>query len=186
MNQEPGFAWTQHHLQTSRLSCKRCLRLTSTEAAWPSALVIADFGSTYSNPVLWRHVKCGANPFGNRQSDRLRMPSFLQSAAAGALKTNGHHIGSLSLYLFQEEFMKLLKHCPTTHETLGSGLLNKPLCFAPKLHEFYFPGNDNQEFGGWLRAQDIVRSEWACTSLEVSACQIVGIHRTGFTTKSAL
>ncbi|KAK3848381.1 MAG: hypothetical protein J3R72DRAFT_484597 [Linnemannia gamsii] len=70
--------------------------------------------------VLWRHVKCGVDPFDNtqRQSDQVKMPSFLRSAAAGALKTNGRHIGSLSMYLFQGDFVDLLEHCPSTFPQL--------------------------------------------------------------------
>ncbi|KAG0378598.1 hypothetical protein BGX24_003394 [Mortierella sp. AD032] len=201
------------------------------------------------NPVLWREVKCGADPFGHMKGDRSTVSSFLRSAAAGALKTNGHYIESLSLYLFQKDFVTLLEYCPTTFpqltaielggcldsrkETLSNftnrcsaglktvaflvfdkldksfdlapgpidalskhlhtleilrltgeisldgKLLNNLLCSAPKLKELYFPGNSSLEYGGWLAGQDVAHSEWACTDLEVFACEILGIDRPG-------
>lgn len=63
----------------------------------------------------------------------------------------------------------------------GAKPINRLLCLLPNLREFCFLGNRLVGRGGTLDAEEIVKSDWVCSNLEVFGCEIGNIPRPDIT-----
>ncbi|KAG0197440.1 hypothetical protein BGX33_000614, partial [Mortierella sp. NVP41] len=87
--------------------------------------------------------------------------------------------GEKSVRALMEHVLTLEMFCVET-PWFSSKEIQRLLRSTPRLREFNILSKNRKaaiDLGGWLDASDIVRPEWACTSLRIFGCPIGGIPR---------
>ncbi|KAG9061205.1 hypothetical protein KI688_007543 [Linnemannia hyalina] len=97
---------------------------------------------------------------------------------------------SWGCFEFDTASSALIKHADTLEVfrlegdyVSGGKPINRLLCSLPNLKEFCFHGDGTVGRGGALDANEVAKSDWVCSNLEVFGCEIGNIPRPDITRK---